>query len=287
MPATEFFDGAALTRPCILDGLGFVEDDHVPLQLLEPRQPEGHRVTGDDQVSAGERFGWGFARGGQFFGRRLSRMRVSHRERRRELLDFGLPVGDERRRDDQQAGLAIREWCFVGGVRGLRTAIPFEHQQQRQHLDGFAQAHVVGQTRAQAQLVHEPEPMRPLLLVWTQLRLQFRVRIRFGRRARLLHFVEQFPETLAGHHARPFHARCFRHRVVRAQSGKTRQQPQPLQQRHAAGTRCGLNFLPMAQDVLEFLLVHLDPFALQQHQAASGLQDGLQLRFGQRLAVER
>ena len=43
----------------------------------------------------------------------------------------------------------------------------------------------------------------------------------------------------------------------------------------------------MFEDLLEFVAVHLDPFAFEQHQTVGGLQEGIEFRFGERLALER
>ena len=145
MPATQFLDRAALARPGIFDGLGLVKNNDVPRRFLEPSQPNRHRVAGDDQVVAGQRRGRIFGRGGEFFIRGFRRMRIENRQRRRKLLDFGLPIGDERSGHNQQARHAA-----VGSFR-RRPSAP-ERQQQGDDLNGFAQTHVVGQTRAQTEL---------------------------------------------------------------------------------------------------------------------------------------
>ena len=66
-----------------------------------------------------------------------------------EALDLGRPVGQQRRRRHQQAR--------------RRAAAPsaLQHQQQRQHLDGLAQTHVVGQARAQSEAGQQVQPRTP------------------------------------------------------------------------------------------------------------------------------
>ena len=55
----------------------------------------------------------------------------------RETFGFGGPVRQQRRRCHQQTRTDIGRPLFA-----------FQHQQQRQHLNRFAEPHVVSQTRA-------------------------------------------------------------------------------------------------------------------------------------------
>ena len=68
-------------------------------------------------------------------------MRDDAVEARREALDLRRPVGEQRRRRDEQAG----------APRLARVAARSQHQQQRQHLDRLAEAHVVGEAGAEAE----------------------------------------------------------------------------------------------------------------------------------------
>ena len=124
-------------------------------------------------------------------------------------------------------------------------------------------------------------------LVRTQGRVQVLARIGLGRDFRLLHFFEQFFERISGDNARPHGARRLRPRLTGLPGIKTGQKAQTFEQGHSAGTRNGLNFFPMLQDFLEFVPVHLDPLAFEQDQPAGGLEDGVQLRFGERFALQR
>ena len=78
----------------------------------------------------------------------------------RETLDLGSPVGQQRRRRHQQAG-PLR-------IGLLRLA----HQQQREHLDGLAQSHVVGEAGAQTQFRQEVQPAHADLLIRAQVSVQ-------------------------------------------------------------------------------------------------------------------
>ena len=91
---------------------------------------------------------------------------------RRELLNFRLPVVDQRGRRDHKARHAA-----------LRLISPLN---QRQHLDGLAQTHVVRQNAAHAQPSQRLEPGKAALLIGAQtLDGRFalvRVTDRFGQR---------------------------------------------------------------------------------------------------------
>jgi len=151
----------------------------------------------------------------------------------------------------------------------------------------FAQAHVVGQTGAESQFIHEPEPMRPLPLIRTQLRLQLGARVGFTGNARLLHLVQHFFERAARHHARPIRLRRLGLRLARLARIKARQQSQTFQQWQAIRPGVGLNIFPVVEDLLQLLLVHFNPFALEPNQPAGGMQKGVQFRLRQRFALKR
>ena len=79
-------------------------------------------------------------------------------QRRREPLDLRLPVGDQRGRHDEQTGAGL--------------ALLFQGEQQGDDLNGLAQAHVVGQAGAQAELRQEVQPAQAAVLVGPQLGAQ-------------------------------------------------------------------------------------------------------------------
>ena len=86
-------------------------------------------------------------------------------ERGRELVHLAQPVGDDaRRRDDERLErLALALDLRVLALHG---------EEQRERLHGLAEPHVVGEDAAGADLVEEPEPVEPLLLVRAELRLE-------------------------------------------------------------------------------------------------------------------
>ena len=89
------------------------------------------------------------------------------RERRRELVELALPVRDDAgRRDDERLELLL--------AVGLRVLLDggLHREQERDRLDRLAEAHVVGEDAARADLVEEREPLEALLLVRAELRLE-------------------------------------------------------------------------------------------------------------------
>ena len=110
---------------------------------------------------------------------------------------FPAPVGNERGRHHQQTGGLVR----------------FLDAQKRQQLNGFAQAHVVGQTGPEPQRIQKAQPVQPGLLIGAQGRPES-----VGRR----HRCDQLGvEQLAGDVFKPgaigdaeVHARMFVCRAV-------------------------------------------------------------------------
>ena len=78
----------------------------------------------------------------------------------REPLGLLDPVEDEARGHDGQ-----RRRTAAVGVGGPRPPL----LQHGQHLDGLAQAHVVGQATAEAEVLQEMQPAQPGLLIGPQL----------------------------------------------------------------------------------------------------------------------
>ena len=77
----------------------------------------------------------------------------THVERRRKALQLGSPVIHERRRTHHKRGL---------GVPRLHA-----RQDMCDHLQCFAQAHIVGQDAAEAQVLKRAEPLVAIDLVAT------------------------------------------------------------------------------------------------------------------------
>src|SRR5262249_40279872 len=171
--------------------------DERPVSLAEPADSMREPVRGDDEVGAlkvaGRDVGGGF----------LHARCVSHEdgERWREPLDLGFPVRDERRRDDEERwtadarlprlgcralakaalwpGRLRRRWGRESPGRALFTrehgsALPalLQPEEQRDDLDRLAEAHVVGEARAQPQAIEQREPADADFLVRSQLGAQ-------------------------------------------------------------------------------------------------------------------
>ncbi len=171
---------ARLPGAGVLDGLRLVEDDEPPFALAEPRGASHGTVRRDDGVDLLE--GYRLGRdltvcdgvGATFPAFGLARRRpVRHvnAQARREARGLRRPVGDQGRRDDEQGRSASR-----------RT---LAKEQEREHLKGLAEAHVVREANAEAQLVSPPEPADAIALVGTEDRLEVISRVRspprFGR----------------------------------------------------------------------------------------------------------
>ena len=71
----------------------------------------------------------------------------------REAFELRRPVGEQRGGGHQKAGCP-------GAVRLLT-----EYEQQRQHLNGLAQSHVIGQASPQAELGEQIQPPHANLLI--------------------------------------------------------------------------------------------------------------------------
>ncbi len=85
-------------------------------------------------------------------------------ERGRELVHLAEPVRDDgRRRDDERAELLLLV---------VLLDVALHREKQRERLHGLAEAHVVGEDAARADLVQEPEPLKARLLIRAELRLQ-------------------------------------------------------------------------------------------------------------------
>ena len=148
----------------VLNGLRFVEHGVVELHFFErvdvaPHQPE----AGDDQVLVFEVFDQVAAVWAA----------VSHDlELGAELLGLIEPVKDDRAGHDDERGLGGRHGLGVLGARAGRVAVdrvavgPAVHHGQ--HLDGLAQAHVVGQDAAHAEGAQELQPAQAFALVGPQ-----------------------------------------------------------------------------------------------------------------------
>ena len=169
----------------VLDELGLVQHEHVPVErgVLVELQAE-QRVGGDDDGGVADRRRPGRCRRRAWVSRMV---RTATPGAKRS----GLPVPvlhDAGGGDDQEPGVGI----------GLQHV-----QEQRQGLDGLAQAHVVGEDAAQAVGVQERQPVQALLLVVPQRGLQPGGRRHGPGRGQVLHGADALlpPGRLRRDHA--------------------------------------------------------------------------------------
>ena len=124
----------------------------------QPRLSQQHAVGRHHHVGVPKRLGWIGGHAIEFFLGRLGRMDEQGPKRRREPGHLRLPVGQQRRGENQK--------------RRLCGLLVLQDRQQGQHLDGLAEPHVVGQARAEPQARQEPEPGDARLLILPQRRLE-------------------------------------------------------------------------------------------------------------------
>ena len=174
---------------------------------------------------------------------------------------LALPVADQRHRAHQQRGAAP--------VRPGRAG-----RDERQQLDGLAQAHVVGQDAAEAELAEEGQPGQPALLVRAQLA---------GEAGRGRHRPQPVVGLTGQQVAQPaVGVHPDQRDLLIGLSGSVQSQAHPGRQRVRRGHRPGLVALQELQRRLQVRVVQLDPLAAQPDQRH--LQPG---QLGQLVRVER
>ena len=200
------------------------------------------------------------------------------RQRRREAGHLGCPVRQERGRGDEQARPPR-------GVRA-RVALAIDEQEEGDHLDGLAEAHVVGQAGAQAQLREEVEPSHAHLLVRPERAVQRAAGV--GRRAAT-------PGRAASAARRPATGRPPP-RTTRDPRRPRLRRPPAFDARHEAHrfgegqavSRGGAFDAPeLVDQAAQTLAIDFDPSPPQQRQAVHALEQRADLVGRQRLAVER
>ena len=150
-------------------------------------------------------------------------------------------------------------------------------------MDRLAQPHVVGQTGAQTQFGHEPEPAHSGGLIRAQRRLQIAPRLEGLDRFRLAQVLERLAEPIAGRDPRPGGG-LFIDGVAGVEPGAC-EHPHSFDETDPIGMLL-LEQLPMVEGLLELLAIDLDPFAAEQHQPLARGQQLAAFGFGQRFAVE-
>ncbi len=201
-------------------------------------------------------------------------MRDDRGEGRREALDLRSPVGQQRRRRNQEAGAPRLVTC-----RALS-----QHQQQRQHLHRLAEAHVVGEARAQAEARQQMQPSHAGLLIGAQASPSARRRdpvapVGPGSRRPASVFASHGPAT------------------TRDQSGAAAATMSPgtcaPARRRIASPKdspscCSgrLHGAELVEHLPESFAIDLDPASAHQVKAVRRGEQLLNLRLGQRFAVE-
>ena len=142
---------ASRARQGVLGVLGLVGDDQPPRLLGQDAVIAAHHAVGGEHEPVG----------GDVAHGAVPAVETPDRQSGRESLDLALPVGQQRGRADHQSRPAL--------ANGLLLLAP---QVQRDHLHGLAEAHVVGQAAAEAQLGQCRHPRHPSPLVGPQRRRQ-------------------------------------------------------------------------------------------------------------------
>ena len=170
------------------------------------------------------------------------------RQRRREALDLGLPVGEERRRRHEQ-------------MRRLASPrAPLVQEQEAEHLDGLAEPHVVRQADAEPQRRGEREPRHAYLLIGPQRAPKVGTRIGLREPRWPAQLLQRAREPGAGLDARPALSRRERRGIVRGPRGAG-EESHALEERQAALLRLTPHALPVGEHFAQPLAVQLDPSA--------------------------
>ena len=160
----------------VLDVLRLVQDDGAEGEFLERSEVAAQqRVVGDNEIVLRNLLPQGVAM--------LARGEQQHLHAGDELLRLALPVEDDARGADDEAG------------RGAPFLAQVLHPRERLH--GLAQAHVIGQQRAEAEARGVGEEVEAGLLVGAQLGAQTLGLRDFGNAGKIIHRVAQELERAA------------------------------------------------------------------------------------------
>ena len=215
----------------------------------EPRDAQERAVARDHEVHRRELVGRERL---QLVGRHRRRMGDDGREARREPLDLRGPVGEQRGRGHEQA-----RRCFVACLAAL-------HEEQREHLDGLAEAHVVGEAGAEAEPRQQVEPADADLLIGPQRAVQLAAGVDLREPLGRAQPLEGLGEPGAGDHARPVRVGA----VGRAVLGDVRagEHAHRLGEGEPAFGREPLGLPEPLHRPLEPLPIDLDPLAADERQ---------------------
>ena len=199
---------------------------------------------------------------------------TTHRfQARREAGDLRRPVGEQRGRRHQQRRLA-----FAG-------ALLFQHQQQRQHLDGLAEAHVVGEARAESEPGEQMQPLHAGLLIGPQRAVERSPGIDARETVGPAQLGQRLREPRPGDGLAPVGVALDGARVP-GNSG-ARQQAHRLAERQALGGGPPLDRLELIERPAQSFMIDFDPLAADEGEPVGLREQALDLGRRQRLAVER
>ena len=157
-------------------------------------------------------------------------------------------------------------------------------QQEIEHLDGFAESHVIGQAGAESEFGHEPQPTHAFDLVRSQRGLQIAARLAFRQFIRRTHPLDRLPQPVASDDRRPL--RELLGLLVDGRDWGSGEQSHPLDDRQAVGVFL-VDHPPMLQRFLQFGAVDFDPSSAQQRQPWFVRHQLIQFLGRKRLAFDR
>ena len=208
------------------------------------------------------------------FGRRQSRRMGDERlQPRRKAFDFRRPVGEQRCRRHQQARLR------PGAILAL------ENEQQRKHLNGLAESHIVGKTGSETEFREEIKPAHADLLVGPQHALQRIAGVDLRQPLRTAQPLQGLRQPGAGDHLRPVGVGRGAHALgVDIRAG---QQPHGLAEGQAVVLGRALRFAEARDDALQVLAVEFDPPPSHQREPIRPSQQIADFGGCERFTIER
>ena len=242
-------------------------------------------VRRHDQVLARDESSGGF-RGPPVVVPGFRRVGEADPKARREPGDLALPVCQQRCRSHEQGRGGGKALGFLPAFGQRRLLLQL--QQDGDHLDGLAQAHVVGQTRAEAKALQQPEPIHARRLIGPQLRLETWMLGGFGPWvARQPERLQRFRQPVSRDHVAPVRVGARGFVTGGVCQPHARDHPHGIEERDSVLACLFPGHLPVVEDVLELLRIHFDPASPKWHEATCSPNQRLPLFLGQLLAAER
>ena len=248
-PGLELFDGTGLLGIGILDGLRFIEHGQSPGIFGDPRDTEQGTVAGDDHIGSLQLFG---LQGLQLSGGQRGRVCDERFQSRSEALDFRRPIREQRCRGDQYA------WFR------LRIFLSLENEQKREHLDGFAESHIVGKASSESEFREEVEPAHTDLLIGTKDAFEILAGVYLRQSLRTAQAFQHFREPGSRTHLRPvgiFGGNIFGSNICAGQ------QAHGFAESQAVVLRSPLHLTEALDQAFEVLAVELNPASSNEGEA--------------------